>query len=43
MKLASLTNVSKSTILRDLDILKQNGTLKRRGTEKTGYWEIESS
>lgn len=38
--LAKELNVSKRTILRDIEKLKQQNRLKRIGSEKTGYWEI---
>jgi ATP-dependent DNA helicase RecG len=40
VKLAQLCNVSKSTILRNLNRLKKSGLLNRVGTEKNGHWEI---
>ncbi|HED06474.1 MAG TPA: DeoR family transcriptional regulator [Ignavibacteria bacterium] len=40
IKLAEMNSVSKSTILRDLRVLKKKGLLKRVGSEKSGYWQI---
>jgi ATP-dependent DNA helicase RecG len=39
-KLAGKLNVSKSTVLREIKELKENGKLKRIGKEKSGHWEI---
>ncbi len=39
-QLANQLNVSKRTILRDIEKLKQQNKIKRIGDERTGYWEI---
>jgi len=39
-KLAKRIEVSKSTILRDIEKLKKQGKLKRIGNEKNGHWEL---
>lgn len=39
-QMAEKLNVSKRTILRDIDILKAKGMLLRVGSEKTGHWEL---
>jgi len=39
-KLAVLMGVSASTIKRDLEILKEQGIIKRMGPAKGGYWEV---
>lgn len=39
-ELATELKVSKRTILRDINILKQQNKLERSGNEKTGYWKI---
>ncbi len=39
-KLAGKLNVSKSTVLREIKELKENGKLERIGNEKGGHWEI---
>ena len=33
-------NVTKRTIFRDIEKLKQNNKLQRIGTEKSGHWEV---
>lgn len=33
-------NVSKSTVLREIKELKENGKLERIGKEKGGHWKI---
>jgi len=40
IKLAKLLNISKRTVLRDIEMLKKQGILKRIGTEKGGYWQV---
>jgi fido (protein-threonine AMPylation protein) len=40
-KIATILSVSKRTILRDMDKLKQSGQICRTGDEKTGSWEIK--
>ena len=42
IKLAKINRVSKSTILRDLVKLKESGILERVGSEKSGYWKINT-
>ncbi|MDR2898399.1 MAG: Fic family protein [Spirochaetaceae bacterium] len=39
-KMAAILSVSKRTILRDIEKLKQSGQLSREGDEKTGRWII---
>ncbi len=39
-ELATQLEVSKRTVLRDINILKQQNKLERIGKEKTGYWKI---
>ena len=39
-EIAGQLNISKRTIRRDIEKLKQQNKLKRIGTEKTGHWEI---
>ena len=39
-ELAQLLNVTKRTILRDIEKLKKQNKIKRIGNEKTGYWEV---
>jgi ATP-dependent DNA helicase RecG len=39
-EIAEKLKVTKRTILRDIEILKKQGKLKRVGNEKTGYWEL---
>lgn len=39
-RMAEILKVSKRTILRDLDILKEKEKIRRIGSEKSGYWEI---
>ena len=39
-ELAKKLNVTKRTILRDIEKLKHNGILKYVGSTKGGYWEI---
>ncbi len=39
-ELSKVLKVTKRTILRDIDKLKQNNKLKRIGSEKSGKWEI---
>ena len=39
-KMANILSVSKRTVLRDIDKLKQTGQLFREGDEKTGYWVV---
>ena len=41
-QLANQLNISKRTILRDIEKLKQQNKIKRTGDERTGYWEILS-
>lgn len=38
--IAALLGVSKRTILRDLEKMKELGIIVRVGTSKSGYWEI---
>ena len=39
-KMAEILSVSKRTILRDIEKLKQAGKIRREGSERTGYWKI---
>ncbi|MFT7162143.1 MAG: putative HTH transcriptional regulator [Bacteroidia bacterium] len=39
-QLADASNVSVETIKRDLRKLREQGRLKRIGSDKTGYWEV---
>lgn len=39
-EIASKLKVNKRTILREIDLLKNNGLLKRIGSEKGGYWVV---
>jgi ATP-dependent DNA helicase RecG len=41
--LATQINVSSRTIERQIKKLQQQGVLKRIGSTKTGYWEVEAS
>jgi fido (protein-threonine AMPylation protein) len=41
-KMAIILSVSKRTILRDIDKLKQLGKISREGDEKTGHWKINN-
>lgn len=43
VSLAEQLGITKRTVLRDIDILKKAGLLKRIGSEKTGHWEIDCS
>jgi ATP-dependent DNA helicase RecG len=38
-EIARIMNVNKRTILREIELLKQNGLLKRVGSEKGGHWK----
>lgn len=40
MELALILNVSKRTVLRDIEKLKTDNKLARTGSEKGGHWEI---
>ncbi|MCK9224123.1 MAG: winged helix-turn-helix transcriptional regulator [Candidatus Muirbacterium halophilum] len=40
-ELSELMNVSRATVTRGLQKLKDMGILKRIGSNKTGYWEIK--
>jgi ATP-dependent DNA helicase RecG len=40
-EIANKLNVSKRTILREIDLLKIAGIIKREGKEKTGYWLLK--
>jgi ATP-dependent DNA helicase RecG len=40
IELSKFFNVSKRTILRDIDKLKKQNIIRRIGNEKTGYWQI---
>jgi len=40
--MAEILSVSKRTILRDIEKLKQAGKISREGSERTGYWKILS-
>ena len=42
VKIANQLNVTKRTILRDIEKLKQQNKLIRIGSEKTGYWKINN-
>ncbi|MDA3779207.1 MAG: HTH domain-containing protein [Bacteroidales bacterium] len=39
-ELSKILNVARRTIARDIDNLKNNGKVKRVGSDKGGYWEI---
>jgi len=39
--MAERLGVTKRTILRDIDALKEKGLIIRVGSEMTGYWEIQ--
>ena len=41
-KIAERLNISRRTVLRDIEKLKQQGRIKRVGGEKSGYWEIQN-
>lgn len=38
--LAKTIDVSRRTLIRDLDKLKEQGRINRVGSDKTGYWEV---
>ena len=40
IELSKFINVSKRTILRDIDKLKNQNIIRRIGNEKTGHWQI---
>jgi ATP-dependent DNA helicase RecG len=40
MEMADKLEVNKRTILRELDLMKRSGFLKRIGSEKSGHWEL---
>jgi ATP-dependent DNA helicase RecG len=40
-EIAKKMNVTKRTILRDIEKLKNDGLIKRIGTEKGGYWKVK--
>jgi fido (protein-threonine AMPylation protein) len=42
-KMAATLSVSKRTILRDIDKLKQSGQISRIGDEKTGHWQLTTN
>lgn len=39
-EIATLTNKNESTIIRNINILKKNGLIRRVGSKKYGYWVI---
>ncbi len=41
MEMKDALNVSISTIKRELDALSKTGIIKRHGSDKTGFWEIQ--
>ena len=41
-EIATKLNVTKRTILREIDFLKSTGLIERVGKEKTGYWLVNS-
>ena len=40
-QMAERLGVTKRTILRDIEVLKEKGLIIRVGSEKTGYWELK--
>ncbi|MBE9601918.1 HTH domain-containing protein [Pedobacter sp. MC2016-24] len=38
--LAKTIDVSRRTLIRDLDKLKEQGRISRVGSDKTGYWQV---
>ena len=40
-QMAERLGVTKRTILRDIEALKEKGLITRIGSEKTGYWELK--
>ena len=42
-KIGKILNVSKRTVLRDIEKLKATNRIKRIGDERTGYWELIDS
>jgi predicted HTH transcriptional regulator len=42
-QLAEKLNVTRRTIIRDIEKLKKAGVIKRVGPDKGGYWEINSN
>ena len=40
-QMAEKLGVTKRTILRDIEALKEKGLIIRVGSEKTGYWELK--
>ena len=39
-EIAQTLNISEPTVARDLKMLQEIGFIKRKGPNKTGYWEI---
>jgi len=40
-QLARMLNTNRRTIIRDIEKLKENGKIKRIGSAKGGYWQVE--
>ena len=41
-QIAKKLNVARRTIARDINLLKNNGIIKRIGPDKGGYWEVKN-
>ena len=39
-EIAQLLNISEPTVARELKLLQEIGAIKRKGSNKTGYWEM---
>lgn len=39
-EMARLLSVNRRTIQRGLDVLKDKGTIERKGGKRYGYWEV---
>ena len=40
-QLAAMLNANRRTIIRDIEKLKEKGKIKRIGSTKGGYWQVE--
>jgi predicted HTH transcriptional regulator len=40
-KLATIVGITRKSIIENMKKLQANGLLKRIGTDKSGYWQIE--
>ena len=39
--MASILNISRFTIIREIKVLEEKGIIKRIGSNKTGNWKID--